>query len=467
MLFTELTFFFFFAGLFALYWAIPSNKYRIYLLLVASAVFYGAWDWRFLGLIGFVILVVYWAHIRIIGSSSRSVRYWTLTAAVIALLGVLGVFKYFNFFADNAVFLLGSLGIPVSQPLLDIILPVGISFYVFQSIGLAIDTYRGDFRERLRFTDVAFFIAFFPQLVAGPIVRAGDFIPQIDQKKSISALPVNGIIILFVGGFIKKAIIADSIATHVVDPVFAEPGAYSRAALIAGVFAYAVQIYCDFSGYSDMAIAVSRSFGYELPRNFAAPYLSRTITEFWRRWHLSLSFWLRDYLYISLGGNRAGALKTYRNLLLTMILGGIWHGASWNFLIWGYLHGGVLALERVLGWEKLISRSRITMALGAALTFYLVCLSWVFFRSPDLSESLYIASAMLGGPVGGSIGFGYEIWLLFAGLAVVHWTVHRFEVFKTVQTWPTSLVAGAAGVVIALALPFVPTETQPFIYFQF
>jgi alginate O-acetyltransferase complex protein AlgI len=182
MLFTELTFFFFFAGLFALYWAIPSNKYRIYLLLVASAVFYGAWDWRFLGLIGFVILVVYWAHIRIIGSSSRSVRYWTLTAAVIALLGVLGVFKYFNFFADNAVFLLGSLGIPVSQPLLDIILPVGISFYVFQSIGLAIDTYRGDFRERLRFTDVAFFIAFFPQLVAGPIVRAGDFIPQIDQK---------------------------------------------------------------------------------------------------------------------------------------------------------------------------------------------------------------------------------------------------------------------------------------------
>ncbi|KCZ89283.1 MBOAT family O-acyltransferase [Hyphomonas jannaschiana] len=467
MLFTELRFFAFYAIVFALYWVLRQQRQRVLVLTIASFIFYGAWDWRFLGLILFVIGVAYIAQRALLHEALQTKRRWIIGLAVGLMLTTLGVFKYFDFFADSLVALLQTLGIPVSQPLVQIILPVGISFFTFQAIGYVVDVARKEFDEPEDLLSVAFFIAFFPQLVAGPIVRALDFFPQIKDKKLLRDVPWSGVIVMFAGGFFKKAVIADNLARFYVDPVFAEPGAYTNEAIILGVFAYAAQIYCDFSGYSDMAIAVSRSFGFQLPVNFKAPYFSTSITVFWRRWHISLSHWLRDYLYISLGGNRGGNVKTYRNLMLTMVLGGLWHGASWNFLFWGYIHGAILTIERLFNIPRLSEKNSILRLLFGALTFYLVCIAWVFFRSANFEVSTFMVSSMLGGKNSGSMTFSAVDWGLMAGLLGLHYLVFRFKIGMRIASWPAPIVAALAGLWIAILLPLIPNEAQPFIYFQF
>ena len=313
-----------------------------------------------------------------------------LLASVCVNLGLLGFFKYYNFFVDSASAVLSEWGLGISN--LEIILPVGISFYTFQTMSYTLDIYRGKLKPARSFSDFALFVAFFPQLVAGPIVRAADFLPQLEHRVHIRGANLWAGTQIFLIGLFKKLMIADSVAPFV-DAVHEYPGYYSPMTTWLCVLAYSLQIYCDFSGYSDMAIGCARMMGYEFQRNFNMPYLSATITEFWRRWHISLSSWLRDYLYISLGGNRKGHLRTYTNLLTAMILGGLWHGASWNFVIWGTLHGAVLALHKAwTGMPKpAFWNSGLIRVLGVASTFMFVSLVWVLFRAQDTQtmEAVY------------------------------------------------------------------------------
>ena len=359
------------------------------------------------------------------------------------------------------------LGFTASKPLINIILPVGISFYTFQAIGLIVDVSRKRITTKFSLLDTSFFISFFPQLVAGPIVRAESFMPQIKEHHNLNSIPIRQISTLFIGGFVKKAVIADNFGFMFVDPVFSNPGEYASLAIIFSVFAYAVQIYCDFSGYTDMAIAISRSFGFKLPKNFKAPYFSSTITEFWRRWHISLSGWLRDYLYITLGGNRKGKRRTYVNLIITMVLGGLWHGASWNFLVWGYMHGSLLAFERLTNWKAIVSKNKIFTLFGVFITFYLTCIMWVFFRSSNFQESIYIVSVMAGFKAGGANEIPVFYWLIFFALASVHYVVQHYSIYKMINSIPIYIYSAVFGVFIAIILPFIPHESQPFIYFQF
>ena len=312
MLFVELRFFVFFAAVFALVWTLRDNEWRKRILTAASYIFYAAWDWRFLALIVFVTLVSYGVgRVGAARAPGDVQRKLSLAGGIVVALGVLGVFKYFNFFADSFADLAGLVGLPAGQVTLNLVLPVGISFYTFQAISYMVDVHRGDVRARTSVLDVAFYIAFFPQLVAGPIVRASDFLPQMETARRWADVPVRASLALFLVGFIKKACISDNIAPYV-DVIFADPSLYSGATVVGGVLLYGVQIYCDFSGYSDMAIACAALLGYTFPANFAAPYLSRDIQDFWRRWHISLSSWLRDYLYIPLGGNRLGEAAAQR-----------------------------------------------------------------------------------------------------------------------------------------------------------
>ncbi|MBK8047640.1 MAG: MBOAT family protein [Anaerolineales bacterium] len=299
-------------------------------------------------------------------------------------LGVLGFFKYFNFFIKSAEKVLEMLGLQATWPLLYIILPVGISFYTFESMSYTIDVYRGTLKPTKKFLDYALFIAYFPHLVAGPINRAHDFIPQIVKPRKVTTqLFVSGVTLILIGLF-RKVVIADAIGPHV-DEIFANPGGHSSPELIMGVYLFALQIYCDFAGYTDIARGSSRLFGIEMMRNFNQPYFSASITEFWRRWHISLSTWLRDYLYIPLGGNRKGRIRTYVNLMITMLLGGLWHGAAWNFVIWGGLQGAFLIVDHLLGVQvpKYPEATKFKWdwrrIAGVAITLQLVMLSWIFF----------------------------------------------------------------------------------------
>lgn len=346
MIFTEFRFFVFAAIVLAIYWAIPTDKYRKGWLLLVSYFFYGMWDWRFLSLIFLSTGVDYAVGLAMEAQSDEKKKRWLLILSLAVNLGVLGYFKYWNFFVDSFADAAGSMGLTVDPILLDIILPVGISFYTFQTLSYTLDIYRGSLRATRSLLDFSLFVAFFPQLVAGPIVRARDFLHQLDRKRAWAEVDLRWALTLFLLGFFKKACVADNLAPYV-DGFFENPALYGTIDSWLATLMYSAQIYCDFSGYSDMAIAMAGLMGYRLTENFNAPYFASDIADFWRRWHISLSSWLRDYLYISLGGNRGGQLRTYRNLILTMLLGGLWHGASWNFVLWGAIHGVSLALDGI------------------------------------------------------------------------------------------------------------------------
>ena len=378
---------------------------------------------------------------------------------------------------------LASLGLssPLDVPLeaRDYFIPAGISFYTFQTLSYTVDIYRGEIRPLRRWIDYLFYLSFFPQLVAGPIVRAKDFIPQIHRRPQLLKAEYGEALALIISGLIKKAIIGDFIGANLVDQVFAEPSRFTGLENLFAVYGYAMQIYCDFSGYSDMAIGIALLLGFRFNINFDSPYQSGNITEFWRRWHISLSTWLRDYLYIPLGGNRKGKVRTYVNLIITMLLGGLWHGAALRFVLWGAIHGVALALHKLylsifdyFGWRRK-NPLRIQRFLGQVITFHLVCFAWIFFRADTMDTATMVITQITD-------HFTPEVFLQFIDgyrnvliLLVIgyllHFTSHRQE--QRFRSWITErsfLVQACVFLVVIFALLQIRSaDAQPFIYFNF
>ena len=492
MLFNSFQFVMFFVVVFAVHWyVLTRQRHRVLWLLTSSFVFYGAWSARLVLLLLAVIGIAYGAALLLDPARGLRRRGWMLAMAVAALLGILACFKYLGFFSESLQLLMGQFGIKLSWPTLNIILPVGISFYVFQAISYVADVYRGRLPARRDAIDVAFYVSFFPQLVAGPILRASQFFPQISRTKVLTGENFSfGVKMIFVG-VIYKVILADSIAPRI-DPVFAAPDQWSGTSLWIASLGFGAQIYFDFAGYSTMAIGFARLLGYRVPRNFNFPYSRTNITEFWRNWHISLSHWLRDYLFISLGGSRSGRSRYYLNLLTTMVLGGLWHGASFNFLIWGGLHGMALCLHKV--WKG-ASGAEVRPPFSVLPWFVFswfatqvfVFLCWVPFRAQNLGDTRTILGRMfLGTSELGTAGLElsalhWSLLLLLVPLAVDQWfgvrrgfwfPNRRAEVageyfVKVSSRAAIGLVVFSLGFLVAIYLALVPVESIPFIYFQF
>ncbi len=483
MIFTTPQFVLFFLLFFGVY-GVLGEKGRKRWLLFSSYAFYGTWDARFLLLIiGSTVLDFYVGRALTETDDARR-RKRLVTLSVTANLGALGFFKYCDFFVQSAVAGLGALGIDVPAPVLGILLPVGISFYTFQTMSYTIDIYRRSLEPTESIQDFALYVAFFPQLVAGPIERASHLLPQLvelgKRKCDLSGL---GLIAL---GCFKKAVIADQMAS-VVTASYADPSQTMTAALWLGTYAFAVQIYCDFSGYSDIAIGLGRLLGLDIVENFRSPYAAAGPSEFWRRWHISLSSWLRDYLYVPLGGNRGGWFFVRRNLMLTMLLGGLWHGAAWNFVLWGAFQGLLLIAFRPKFFRHLAerldaSRLRIpVMVLRRLAFFHLVCIGWALFRAQSLEDCAVIVGKLID-PTGWELGTwidmvqagGHSLWVasvLGVVVAVVLWqNIAPFGSKRLIdKLWATP--APVRFVMLALTfyacMILAPEKPPPFIYFQF
>ncbi|MBN1256774.1 MAG: MBOAT family protein [Planctomycetes bacterium] len=392
MLFNSRVFLVFFVIVYVSY-LLLKKRWRVQnaMLLVASYIFYGWWDWRFLSLIFISTVIDYIAGLNIIKANNPSRRKLFLVLSCITNLGLLGVFKYFDFFIGSATELLNFLNVDASRLYLHVTLPVGISFYTFQTMSYTIDIYRGRLKPTRNFWDFALFVSFFPQLVAGPIERAIHLLPQISGPRRITPELIRSGIFLVIWGLFKKVFIADNCMV-IVNEVFANHPDYGGLAYLAAIYAFAVQIFCDFSGYSDIARGISMLMGFDLMLNFNLPYFAVSPSDLWRRWHISLSSWLRDYLYISLGGNRGGVYKTYRNLMLTMLLGGLWHGAKWTMVLWGFYHGLLLVVQRLLSGvmsgspDKDQEPTGLRKWLQIILMFHLTCFGWLLFRAVDMPQ---------------------------------------------------------------------------------
>jgi alginate O-acetyltransferase complex protein AlgI len=480
MLFNSGSFFCFLLLVLLGYWLLPANFLRKILLVGASLLFYGWWDWRFLGLLGFVILSVFFGARLVLlerrkGNRRRALIYlWCCLGVELA---VLGFFKYFNFFEANLLLALQSLGVHANAagPTIRILLPIGISFYTFHAITLAVDTFRGTVDRKVSLLDVALYIAFFPQLVAGPIVRATVFLPQIEKKQTLDGNDLF-IAVQSIGlGFLYKVVLADAIAPFV-DSVFQAPAQLSWVYLLAGGLGFYCQIYFDFNGYSLIAIGVSRLFGYRLPDNFNFPYCATSLTAFWRRWHISLSTWLRDYLYIPLGGNRGSLLKQLRNLMCTMLLGGLWHGASWNFVLWGGTHGAILCAEKLIQGGRSRKEHRefalsIGLVFGWLVTQVIVFLLWIPFRASNFQDTMSFIAGIF------SLRSGTAPVEQPAGM--IPWLLLLLPVFcdtflvRSLRVWreKPALNPELAFAILVLATLCVAllakTGLRPFIYFQF
>jgi alginate O-acetyltransferase complex protein AlgI len=434
-------------------------------ILIASYVFYGWVDWRWVLLLIASSVVNTFAARVIARSESQVARKRALVAAVAFDLGLLGTFKYFGFFVDEFNSLLDGVGLGSPLPIVQIVLPIGISFFTFQAISYVVDVYRGETRAA-SLGDVAILQAFFPHLVAGPIVRANELLPQLRTPRDPRAVLAGPGLFLIAGGLIKKTVVADELARRVVDPVYNDPVAHSGGEILLAFYAFAAQIYCDFSGYTDMAIGTALLLGFQLPQNFNRPYAALSLQDFWRRWHMTLSRWLRDYLYIPLGGNRKGERKTYRNLMITMLLGGFWHGASFTFLIWGGIHGTALAVER---WgRKRFPGFRMPVFVAWFVTFNVVCIAWVFFRAPNLGTAFDILGGIgLSGP--SPLVTLPMVFLVVAAIAVQFLPQ---DGWRRAEAWlvarPVAFQGIAIGALIVAADAAVGQQgVAPFIYFQF
>jgi alginate O-acetyltransferase complex protein AlgI len=466
MLFIEGAFFAFFAVVFLVYWLLPGLVLRKVFLLLASYAFYGAWDYRFLALIIGCSLVNYWLGAALAATQAGRLRVWILTATIIANMGVLAIFKYLNFFAESLQAAASMLGAELSFTTLNIVLPVGISFYIFQTTSYVIDIYTDRIRPCRRVLDFALYVAFFPQLIAGPIVRASEFLPQLERLAVLADVRLRFYLFLFAVGFFKKACVADNLAMFA-DPVFAQPETYGTYTLWLGAAAYTIQLYCDFSGYSDMAIALAGLLGYHLPQNFNFPYFSRNLGEFWRRWHITLSTWLRDYVYFPLGGSRSSEAGTYRNLLITFGANGLWHGAAWGFVVWGLGNGIGVCIYRA--WSRSALGRRVVMpaAVAIAVVMTFIVLVRVPFRTPDLASALHMYGAMFGLLPAGGMVMPVAIEPLLLALVLVHWVFYRYPVFEMIERLPQIAFAGMMGAAAAVAIAVLPVGYSPFIYFQF
>jgi D-alanyl-lipoteichoic acid acyltransferase DltB (MBOAT superfamily) len=436
-------------------------------LVVASYVFYAQWNWHFCLLLAFSSVVTFAAG-RLIAGGPPRMRRWVVTGAIVIHLTILGTFKYFDFFVGSVNALAHRLGLTHELPFVEIILPVGISFFTFHGISYVVDVYRGDVPVCRRLTDMLLYLSFFPQLVAGPIVRASFFLPQLYSPPK-ATLALGPPLMLILGGLFKKVVMANYLATDLVDPVFFDPASFSSVDLLLAAYGYAIQIYCDFSAYSDMAIGLAALLGYRFPPNFNQPYRARSLQEFWRRWHISLSSWLRDYLYKPLGGSRNGRWATTVNLMITMLLGGIWHGAAWKFVAWGGIHGAGLVVERALPclparWAN----GRVIKVFSTLVVFHFVCLTWIFFRADDYDTVMAYLTAMAKLTPGVSQASAFTVGLIVLGLAMqfVPGDLPR-RLANWLVTVPDWTLATASGLALAAIAAMGPDGIAPFIYFQF
>lgn len=477
MLFNSFIFLIFLGMVLPVFYLLPTKNWRNGFLLLASYVFYGYWDWRFCSLLLVSTLVDYFVGQQMAKTAEKGKRKGLLLISMLVNLGILGFFKYFNFFADSFANLLASFGGNADFVHLNIILPVGISFYTFQTMTYTIDIYRKRLEPTRSLPDFALYVAFFPQLVAGPIERATNLLPQLSKKYGATRAQFEKGMVLVAMGMFKKVMIGDT-AGRIVDRIFAQPELYHSPELIMGLVLFAIQIYADFSGYSSIARGVAKLLGIELMKNFEQPYLSANITEFWRRWHISLSSWLRDYLYISLGGNRKGEGRTYVNLMLTMLLGGLWHGASWNFVIWGGLHGIYLAVHKwMLGGNKVKERytyqgyKSLAGFLGGVLfTNLLVLFTWLFFRARTFTEALQFLHGIFDWQPSEFTPRILTILLSFilAMLAfdVPQYITKKHTYFLLIKN--TGLRWGILAALFVTSLIYMfQAEPMPFVYFQF
>jgi alginate O-acetyltransferase complex protein AlgI len=480
MLFVEFRFFWFFLAVFGVYWSLRQNRTRKAWLLLCSYFFYACWNWKFLFLIIASSGLDYLVGSRLARTEDAKARRRWLILSLTANLGTIAFLKYYNFFVTSAAGLLAWLGLPASLHTLNIVIPVGVSFYTFHSMSYTIDVYRGKLKPVSSILDLACFIGFFPQMVAGPIVRAFAFLPQLRTIRRFAEVDVRGALVLFLTGFVKKACIADAVAPFV-DRYFEAPWNFTMPSAWLAVLFYAIQIYCDFSGYTDMAIATAGLLGYELPVNFRFPYFAANISDFWHRWHISLSTWLRDYLYIPLGGNRGAAWFVYRNIMITMLLGGLWHGGAWTFVIWGGLHGLALIVHRIWSQGRSVLPDVSDMRkdvprggprsfagwVGWLVTMYWVCLAWIFFRAVDLAHAGPALRSFLFVPGGGTEDLGASMLWVVVALAFVHWLNSRGVFASWWRKPPAPLFAAGYGCAFAVVLLFIPPHYAPFIYFQF
>jgi len=454
------------------YWLLLTHRMmRLVLVLVASCAFYMAWSPTYIVLILGSTVLDYTAGLRMHAATDPRVRRGWLLASLCGNLGLLGVFKYYNFFNTAVADVLAVGGVHVEPSRLDVLLPVGISFYTFQTLSYTIDIYRGRMEPTRNFVRFACFVTFFPQLVAGPIVRASELLPQLAKHPRLDPSRVSDALFLIATGLVKKVAIADYVAVNFVDRVFEDPTGYSAAEVMVGLYGYTLQIYCDFSGYTDVARGSAKLFGLELPENFDRPYQAKNPAEFWRRWHMTLSSWLRDYLYFPLGGSRARPARAYFNLWLTMFLIGLWHGASWNFVIYGSLQATAVVIHRLVSRRS--SRDPADDSLGAhvtkvLLTMHFVVLSRVFFRAADFDNATAVWT-QLGG---GGLTLGHvpdSVWLVLLGGLGAHYTPRSW--FEAIRLRFVGLPAPAQGAALATVggglMLVVSQGVVPYIYFQF
>jgi D-alanyl-lipoteichoic acid acyltransferase DltB (MBOAT superfamily) len=464
LLFPTVQFAIFFPIVLTLSWLLmPKQRFWKPYILVASYVFYAAADIRFCLLLGGITIANQLAAKAIGASEDERRRKWICAAAVVFDLGVLGVFKYYGFFTQNVGDLLDSFGLGMPLPLLSIALPVGVSFFVFQAISYVVDVKRREF-EPASLMDVGIYLSFFPHLVAGPIVRAREFIPQLASARDPQHVAVGAGLGLIGLGLIKKVMIADYLGREIVDPAFGVPQAFGGPDLIFAAYAYAAQIYCDFSGYTDIAIGLALLMGFIFPQNFRSPYRALGFRDFWRRWHMTLSRFLRDFLYIPLGGNRKGKVRTYVNLFLTMLLGGLWHGASWTFVLWGGFHGAGLSAEHALGRRV----ERVPAWLRWFVTFNLVVFAWILFRSPDLDLFWTYVTGMFSG---GGIEL-VTLPALVALLAVIGLQLLPERTSQGIEVGiervhPAVLAVALAALILVVGATVPSQGVPPFIYFAF
>ncbi|MBV9948830.1 MAG: MBOAT family protein [Myxococcales bacterium] len=483
-----------------LFWTLARQRLaRATFLVVVSYAFYfyGTWDaardepipmaphrWALLclGVIFVGSTMDFFVGLAIAGTRLRAVRNALLFVSIAYYLAVLATFKYWNFAAESLASLFAALGVHVSPVRLRLVLPFGISFFTFETMSYTIDVWRGEIAPSRRYLDYLLFVCFFPHLVAGPIVRPARMLPQLAALPRADAEAQARGLYRIATGLAKKIFIGDYLAQSIVNRVFATPERFTALEVLLAVYAYAAQIYADFSGYSDVAIGSAALFGYELPENFDAPYIAHNLQDFWRRWHISLSTWLRDYLYKPLGGSRQGAAKTYRNVMITMVLGGLWHGASWNFVLWGALHGGALVVTRAWqrsrdgrrAWADLAGADEVQAGAGLVrviailATFHFVCLAWIFFRAPTMTHALLMFQRVAHG--GWMLPHIARRAVLVIGVAMfLHWTPRRWdaqlrEAFVHRPAIVQGLVLAATAVALHLAASARP---EPFVYGQF
>lgn len=486
MLFNSFEFLLFFPTVIMLYYALP-HKYRWILLLLASYFFYASWKAEYLLLIIISTLVDYFCAGRMAAIESKRRRKPFLYISLLTNLGILFGFKYFNFFRDNVNPLLEKVSMFGALPELEVLLPVGISFYTFQTLSYTIDVYNGKLKPEKHLGLFAVYVSFFPQLVAGPIERAPRLLPQFRQKFDFDYVRVRNGLMLMLWGFFKKMVIADRVAEFV-NVIYGEPEAYSGLTNLVGTYFFAFQIYCDFSGYSDIAIGSAMIMGYSLMTNFKRPYFATSVRDHWQRWHISLSTWFRDYVYIPLGGNRTVKWRWWYNLLVTFLVSGLWHGANWTFVVWGGIHGFLLVLGLWTdGFRKLIYKvtglskaPKLLMAIQIFIVFHLVIVAWVFFRAESIQDALVVLKNIAGmrpGDVSDLMRTFTKLGIMEVGVALA--AIAGMEVFHVIQergisfrhwvgSWPMPLrwAFYVTGIVVVVLFGKFSAQTD-FIYFQF